>query len=156
MSGRTVSRDHADMMALDFAAQAVAPGLVINTSCEHLDDVPGWLATCRQACRCCCNRTTMSASPTTAAASPRSRPSRSRRFVRDLVRGRAADEELYALHADRRAMSSAARAAVAIAMKGYPRLSETFIAQELLGLAAARPVLRIWSLRHPTDAATAI
>lgn len=35
----------ADMMAIDFAAQSPAPGLVINTSCEHLDDVPGWLAT---------------------------------------------------------------------------------------------------------------
>jgi hypothetical protein len=35
----------ADMMALDFAAQDPAPGLVINTSCEHLADVPGWLAT---------------------------------------------------------------------------------------------------------------
>lgn len=35
----------ADMMAVDFAAQSPAPGLVINTSCEHLDDVPGWLAT---------------------------------------------------------------------------------------------------------------
>jgi hypothetical protein len=35
----------ADMMALDFAAQQPAPGLVINTSCEHLADVPGWLAT---------------------------------------------------------------------------------------------------------------
>lgn len=34
----------ADMMALDFAAQDPAPGLVINTSCEHLADVPGWLA----------------------------------------------------------------------------------------------------------------
>lgn len=34
-----------DMMAVDFAAQSPAPGLVINTSCEHLDDVPGWLAT---------------------------------------------------------------------------------------------------------------
>lgn len=34
----------ADMMGLDFASQPVAPGLVINTSCEHLDDVPGWLA----------------------------------------------------------------------------------------------------------------
>ncbi|AMJ61875.1 hypothetical protein [Bosea sp. PAMC 26642] len=33
-----------DMMALDFAEQQPAPGLVINTSCEHLDDVPGWLA----------------------------------------------------------------------------------------------------------------
>lgn len=35
----------ADMMTLDFAVQDPAPGLVINTSCEHLDDVPGWLAT---------------------------------------------------------------------------------------------------------------
>ena len=34
----------ADMMTVDFAAQAPAPGLVVNTSCEHLDDVPGWLA----------------------------------------------------------------------------------------------------------------
>lgn len=34
----------ADMTRLDFAGQPVAPGLVINTSCEHLDDVPGWLA----------------------------------------------------------------------------------------------------------------
>lgn len=35
----------ADMTTLDFAAQTPRPGLVINTSCEHLDDVPGWLAT---------------------------------------------------------------------------------------------------------------
>ncbi|CAH1668583.1 Class I SAM-dependent methyltransferase [Hyphomicrobiales bacterium] len=35
----------ADMTALDFAAQAPRPGLVINTSCEHLADVPGWVAT---------------------------------------------------------------------------------------------------------------
>lgn len=35
----------ADMMAVDFAAQSPAPGLVINTSCEHLDDVQGWIAT---------------------------------------------------------------------------------------------------------------
>ncbi|HEY5797213.1 MAG TPA: class I SAM-dependent methyltransferase [Bosea sp. (in: a-proteobacteria)] len=35
----------ADMMTLDFKAQEPAPGLVINTSCEHLGDVPGWLAT---------------------------------------------------------------------------------------------------------------
>lgn len=33
-----------DMMALDFALERPAPGLVINTSCEHLADVPGWLA----------------------------------------------------------------------------------------------------------------
>ena len=35
----------ADMMALDFTEVAGGmPGLVVNTSCEHLDDVPGWLA----------------------------------------------------------------------------------------------------------------
>lgn len=35
----------ADMTTLDFAAQQPRPGLVVNTSCEHLDDVPGWLST---------------------------------------------------------------------------------------------------------------
>jgi hypothetical protein len=35
----------ADMMRLDFEqAEGGRPGLVINTSCEHLDDVPGWIA----------------------------------------------------------------------------------------------------------------
>lgn len=34
----------ADMTTLDFAAMRPKPGLVINTSCEHLPDVPGWLA----------------------------------------------------------------------------------------------------------------
>jgi glycosyltransferase involved in cell wall biosynthesis len=43
--------------------------------------------------------------------------------------------------------------AVAIAMKGYPRLSETFIAQELLGLQRLGLSFAIWSLRHPTDSA---
>lgn len=33
-----------DMMALDFARETPIPGLVVNTSCEHLADVPGWLA----------------------------------------------------------------------------------------------------------------
>jgi glycosyltransferase involved in cell wall biosynthesis len=42
---------------------------------------------------------------------------------------------------------------VAIAMKGYPRLSETFIAQELLGLQRLGLPFAIWSLRQPTDAA---
>lgn len=42
---------------------------------------------------------------------------------------------------------------VAIAMKGYPRLSETFIAQELLGLQRQGLSFAIWSLRHPTDGA---
>jgi glycosyltransferase involved in cell wall biosynthesis len=42
---------------------------------------------------------------------------------------------------------------IAIAMKGYPRLSETFIAQELLGLQRRGLPFAIWSLRQPTDAA---
>ncbi|MGV7031058.1 glycosyltransferase [Methylobacterium symbioticum] len=40
---------------------------------------------------------------------------------------------------------------IAVVMKGYPRLSETFIAQELLALEARGLPLAIWSLRHPTD-----
>lgn len=42
---------------------------------------------------------------------------------------------------------------IAIAMKGYPRLSETFIAQELLGLQQRGVAFAIWSLRRPTDVA---
>ena len=42
--------------------------------------------------------------------------------------------------------------AVALVLKGYPRLSETFIAQEILALERAGLDLRIISLRHPTDA----
>ena len=42
---------------------------------------------------------------------------------------------------------------IAIAMKGYPRLSETFIAQELLGLQQRGLPFAIWSLRRPTDVA---
>ncbi|WP_374653370.1 glycosyltransferase family 4 protein [Dongia sp.] len=36
-------------------------------------------------------------------------------------------------------------------LKGYPRLSETFIAQEILGLESRGLPLEIWSLRFPTD-----
>ncbi|MEE8333415.1 MAG: glycosyltransferase family 4 protein [Alphaproteobacteria bacterium] len=43
---------------------------------------------------------------------------------------------------------------VAVVLKGYPRLSETFIAEEILGLQRARMTLRIVSLRHPTDRAS--
>ena len=39
----------------------------------------------------------------------------------------------------------------AVVVKGYPRLSETFIAQELLGLERRGLPLLIVSLRHPTD-----
>jgi glycosyltransferase involved in cell wall biosynthesis len=43
---------------------------------------------------------------------------------------------------------------IAIVLKGYPRLSETFIAQEILALERRGFALRIYSLRHPTDSAT--
>ncbi len=42
---------------------------------------------------------------------------------------------------------------VAVVVKGYPRLSETFIAQEILALERLGLPLEIWSLRHPTDGA---
>ena len=47
----------------------------------------------------------------------------------------------------------AARPAIAVVVKGYPRLSETFIAQEILALERRGLDLTIVSLRHPTDAA---
>ncbi|MEL7091573.1 MAG: glycosyltransferase family 4 protein, partial [Pseudomonadota bacterium] len=40
---------------------------------------------------------------------------------------------------------------LAIAVKGWPRLSETFIAQEILALERAGLRFDIWSLRFPTD-----
>jgi glycosyltransferase involved in cell wall biosynthesis len=42
---------------------------------------------------------------------------------------------------------------LAVVVKGYPRLSETFIAQELLALEGLGFDIDIWSLRHPTDGA---
>ncbi|MFC3614422.1 glycosyltransferase family 4 protein [Lutimaribacter marinistellae] len=42
-------------------------------------------------------------------------------------------------------------APLAVVVKGWPRLSETFIAQELVALEAAGHRFDIWSLRHPTD-----
>ena len=41
---------------------------------------------------------------------------------------------------------------IAIFLKGYPRLSETFIAQEILALQKTGLRLDLISLRHPTDA----
>ena len=38
-----------------------------------------------------------------------------------------------------------------VILKGYPRLSETFIAQELLGLEKAGFEMTLISMRHPTD-----
>ena len=43
---------------------------------------------------------------------------------------------------------------VGVVLKGYPRLSETFIAQELRALERRGIPLALFSLRHPTDAAT--
>lgn len=43
---------------------------------------------------------------------------------------------------------------LAILVKGWPRLSETFIAQELVALEEAGLRFDIWSLRHPTDKKT--
>lgn len=43
---------------------------------------------------------------------------------------------------------------LAVVVKGWPRLSETFIAQELVALEEAGHHFDIWSLRHPTDKKT--
>ncbi|MEP2641771.1 glycosyltransferase family 4 protein [Roseobacter sp.] len=40
---------------------------------------------------------------------------------------------------------------LAVVLKGWPRLSETFIAQELVALEEGGLPLELWSLRHPTD-----
>ncbi len=47
-----------------------------------------------------------------------------------------------------------ARPTLAVVLKGYPRLSETFIARELLGLEERGLSLRLFSLRQPYDAKT--
>ncbi|HEX6136796.1 MAG TPA: glycosyltransferase family 4 protein [Casimicrobiaceae bacterium] len=47
-----------------------------------------------------------------------------------------------------------AAGSIAIVLKGYPRLSETFIAQELLALEQRGLSLALFSLRRPTDGAT--
>ncbi len=43
---------------------------------------------------------------------------------------------------------------LAIVVKGWPRLSETFIAQELVALEESGLEFELWSLRHPTDIKT--
>ena len=42
---------------------------------------------------------------------------------------------------------------LAVIVKGYPRLSETFIAQEILALEERGFPVEVWSLRHPTERA---
>src|SRR5579883_1451086 len=44
--------------------------------------------------------------------------------------------------------------AIGVILKGWPRLSETFIAQELHALEQRGFRLRLYSLRHPTDRST--
>lgn len=51
-------------------------------------------------------------------------------------------------------MKSRIKGRLAIVLKGYPRLSETFIAQEIRELEKAGFPVTIVSLRHPTDKAT--
>ncbi len=46
---------------------------------------------------------------------------------------------------------AAAGGEIAIVLKGYPRLSETFIAQEIHALERRGLRLRLYSLRHPTE-----
>lgn len=48
-------------------------------------------------------------------------------------------------------MSESTPPSVAFVLKGYPRLSETFIAQEIAALEARGLNILIVSLRHPTD-----
>lgn len=48
-------------------------------------------------------------------------------------------------------MTGSGRRRLVVVVKGYPRLSETFIAQELRGLELAGFDVVIVSLRHPTD-----
>jgi len=50
--------------------------------------------------------------------------------------------------------SAKAGGSIAVVLKGYPRLSETFVAQELLALERRGFSLAVFSLRRPTDRAT--
>jgi glycosyltransferase involved in cell wall biosynthesis len=40
---------------------------------------------------------------------------------------------------------------LAVVLKGWPRLSETFVAQELVALESRGLRFEVWSMRHPTD-----
>jgi len=51
-------------------------------------------------------------------------------------------------------MTDKSQPTLAVVVKGWPRLSETFIAQELLALQNRGLAFEIWSLRFPTDKKT--
>ena len=48
-------------------------------------------------------------------------------------------------------MADSSQRVIGVVVKGWPRLSETFIAQELRALEQRGLRLRLYSLRHPTD-----
>jgi glycosyltransferase involved in cell wall biosynthesis len=48
-------------------------------------------------------------------------------------------------------MADSSQRVIGVVVKGWPRLSETFIAQELRALEQRGLQLRLYSLRHPTD-----
>lgn len=50
-------------------------------------------------------------------------------------------------------LAAAPRPTIAVVLKGWPRLSETFIARELHALEQRGFGLRLYALRHPTDRA---
>lgn len=52
---------------------------------------------------------------------------------------------------DRTEPAQREQARIALIVKGYPRLSETFVAQEILALEQRGLAFDIWSLRKPTD-----
>lgn len=47
--------------------------------------------------------------------------------------------------------SASSAGQLAVVLKGWPRLSETFIAQELVALEQHGLSFEVWSMRHPTD-----
>ena len=55
---------------------------------------------------------------------------------------------------ERQGSGNPAKPRIAVVLKGYPRLSETFIAQEILSLETSGADITIVSLRHPTDGKT--
>ncbi|MGF1649486.1 MAG: glycosyltransferase [Hyphomicrobiaceae bacterium] len=57
----------------------------------------------------------------------------------------------HARHSPGMRHSRSTAAAIAVVLKGYPRLSETFIAEELRGLELRGLRLVLFSMRHPTD-----
>lgn len=71
-----------------------------------------------------------------------------------LARSSAASEGPAVAAKPQGAVEAGAKATLAVVLKGYPRLSETFIAREILGLERLGLTLALYSLRRPTDSKT--